>query len=82
MGYNKHPIKFQGLDMVFKYHQAKAQKNVHFMFIVPDKGPSGEDYKGIRIVQINDTPHNADVKGVKKFKQLPQYVCLLDLKRI
>ncbi|KAM6503866.1 hypothetical protein JOM56_000809 [Amanita muscaria] len=78
----RHPINFRGLDTVFKHLPATAQKDVRFVFIIPAKGPSGEEYEGIRTVQSIDTPQNADADRVKKFKQLPQYVCRLDMDKI
>jgi len=79
---HRHPINFQVLDTVFKHLPAKAQKDVRFVFIVPAKGPSGEDYQGIQTVQSVDTPQNADIHKVEKFKGLPQYVCRLDMNKI
>ncbi|KIL69383.1 hypothetical protein M378DRAFT_21547 [Amanita muscaria Koide BX008] len=67
----RHPINFRGLDTVFKHLPATAQKDVRFVFIIPAKGPSGEEYEGIQTVQSIDTPQNADADRVKKFKQLP-----------
>ena len=78
----RHPINFQGLDMVFKHLPAKAQKDVRFVFIIPAKGPSREECQGIQTVQSIDTPQNADVRKVEKFKGLPQYVCQLDIEKI
>jgi len=77
-----HPINFQGLDTVFRALPAKAQKDVRFVFIIPAKGPSGEEYQGIQTVQSIDTPQNAKADKVEKFKQLPQYVCRLDTNKI
>ncbi|KAF8807200.1 hypothetical protein BYT27DRAFT_6558586 [Phlegmacium glaucopus] len=77
-----HPLNFRGLDTVFNQLPAKAQKDVRFVFIIPAKGPSGEDHQGIQTVQKIDTPQNADVQKVKKFKGLPQYVCRLDMNKI
>jgi len=77
-----HPINFQGLDEVFKYLPAKAREDVRFVFIIPAKGPSGEVYQGIQTVQRIDTPQNADVLTVEKYKRLPQYVCRLDVSKI
>ena len=77
-----HPIKFQGLDTVFKKLPEKARKDVRFVFIIPAKGPSGEKYEGIQTVQSIDTPQNADAETVKRFKRLSQYVCRLDMKKI
>ena len=77
-----HPIKFQGLDTVFKKLPERARKDVRFVFVIPAKGPSGEEYEGIQTIQSIDAPQNADADTVEKFKQLPQYVCRLDMKKI
>jgi len=77
-----HPINFRGLDTVFKQLPAAAQQDVRFVFIIPAKGPSGEEYEGIRTVQSIDVPQKADENRVKKYKQLPQYVCRLEMNEI
>ena len=78
----RHPINFRGLDTVFNQLPAKAQEDVRIVFIIPANGPSREEYEGIRTVQNIDHPWDANVDRVKKFKQLPQYVCQLDMKKI
>jgi hypothetical protein len=77
-----HPINFRGLDMVFKQLPATARKDVRFVFIIPAKGPDGKAYEGIRTVQSIDIPQNPNADRVKQFKQLPQYVCRLDINKI
>jgi len=74
-----HPINFQGLATVFDKLPARARQDVRLVFVIPAKGPSGEEYKGIQTVQSIDTPQNADAERVKRYKQLPQYVCRLDM---
>ena len=78
----RHSISFQGLDAVFDKLPARAQQDVRFIFIIPAKGPLGEEYEGIRKVQRIDTPQSADAERVKKYERLPQYVCRLDMKKI
>ncbi|KAI0296510.1 hypothetical protein B0F90DRAFT_1745842 [Multifurca ochricompacta] len=77
-----HPISFHGLNTVFNKLPARARKEVRFVFIIPAKGPSGEDYEGIQTVQNIEAARNADADTVKRFKQLPQYVCRLDMNKI
>ena len=77
-----HPINFGGLNMVFNQLPATAQGDVRIVFIIPAKGPSGEVYQGIRTVQRIDAPQKANTDTVEKFKQLPQYVCRLDMNKI
>jgi hypothetical protein len=79
---SRHPINFRGLDMVFNRLPAAARKDVRFVFIIPAKGPSGEEYEGIRTVQSIDTPQKAKKETVERFQQFPQYVCRLDMNKI
>jgi len=44
----RHPINFRGLDEVVRKLPAKAQKYIHFVFIIPARGPLGEEFGGIR----------------------------------
>jgi hypothetical protein len=74
----RHLIDYRGLDSVFKQLPARAQKDVRFVFVTPVKDPSGGAFRGIRTVQSIDTPQNADSDIVKRFEELPQYVCRLD----
>ena len=78
----RHPINFQGLDTVFNKLPAIARDDIRFVFIIPAKGPRGEEYQGIRRVQGIDAPQDAVADTVAKFKQLPQYICRLDMNEI
>jgi hypothetical protein len=75
----RHPINFRGLDEVVRNLLAKAQKDIHFVFIIPAQGSLGEQFKGIQSTQSIDIPQNADKDKVAKFKGFPQYVCWLDI---
>ena len=74
-----HPINFRRLDKAIRYLPAKAQKDIHFVFIIPTRGTSGEDFRGIRSTQSIDTPHNANEDQIERFKGFPQYVCPVDI---
>jgi len=79
---SRHPINFRGLATVFDKLPARAQQDVRIVFIIPAKGPSGEEYKGIQTVQRIDTPQNANAERVKRYEALSQYVCRLDMNKM
>ena len=74
-----HPISFWGLDKVFKSLPGGSQEQIYFVFVIPAFGRSGEEFRGIRSRQSIDTPQDADPGKVKRFEEIPQYVCKLDM---
>ena len=76
---HQHPINFRGLDEVVRNLPATAQKDIRFVFIIPARGLSGEEFQGIRSTQRIDTPQKADKDKVEMFKGFPQYICRLDI---
>jgi len=68
----------------------KNEKNRYYYLSIQEKSGSrnvhpdfqGEEYEGIQTVRSIDAPQNADADTVKKFEQLPQYVCRLDINKI
>jgi hypothetical protein len=75
----RHPINFRGLDEIVRNLPAKAQKDIRFVFIIPARGPLGEEFRGIQSAQGIDFPQKADEVKVKMFEGFPQYVCQLDV---